>query len=215
MSKGMFDFEPRGLSTATQMKRELAASLDAPPDREWRTPDGRRLWFAGLDPGKKGYLAIIDLSEKPQVIFTEPWPVLEGKGPTYDLPGVWRLIQRLQTVNVVGVALEQQQTYPAQGGSSNFTTGFGYGMLISFLTAAEVPFEVVHPSTWKRKMKIKGQGKTDKERKKDNKRRSIAAAQAMFPGYDLRPTPRSGPSDGMAEGLLLATYAGRHLVWTD
>ena len=213
---GMFSFETKkATSIATQVSRALADSLDG-PDREWRTPDGRRLWFAGLDPGKSGYLAVIDLSEKPEVILTEPWPVLDGKGPTYNLPAVWRLVQKLQAANVVGVALEQQQTYPAQGGSSNFTTGYGYGMLQAFLTAAEVPFEIVHSSTWKRMMKIKGQGKTEAERKKDGKRRSIATAQSMFPIYDLRPTPRARtPSDGMAEALLLATYAGRHLVWSD
>jgi hypothetical protein len=214
MSSGMFSFEtPKPTSTATQVRRELAASLD---EREWRTPDGRRLWFAGLDPGKKGCLAVIDLSEKPAVIFTEPWPVLDGKGFTYDLPAVWKLIQRLQAANVVGVALEQQQAYPKQGASSNFVTGCGYGMLQAFLTAAEVPFEIVHSSTWKRTMKIKGQGDSPKTRKKDGKLRSIATCQSMFPGYDLRLTPKARtPSDGVAESLLLATYAGRHLVWND
>ena len=89
-------------------------------------------------------------------------------------------------------------------------------MLQAFLTAAEIPFEIAHPATWKKKMKIKGQGKTDKERKKDGKRRSISTCQGLFPGYDLRPTTRHKvPSDGMAVALLLATYAGRHLVWTD
>ena len=214
----MFIFEPRAEVAAAQVRRELAASLDAPTpaSRRWRTPDGRRLWFAGIDPGRKGYLAIIDLSEKPTVVLTEPWPVLEGKGFTYDLPAVWRLIQKLQVAHVVGVVLEQQQAYPKQGGSSNFTTGCGYGMLAAMLTAAEVPFEVVHPATWKRAMKIKGQGKTPAERKKDGKARSIATAAGLFPKHDLRPTARSTtPSDGMAEGLLLATYAGRHLVWND
>ena len=210
---GMFEFE------SAQMNHQAALALQAQErsplvEREWRTPDGRRLWFAGLDPGKKGYLAIIDLSEQPQVILTEPWPVLEGKGFTYDLPAVWRLIQKLQVAHVVGVALEQQQAYPKQGASSNFTTGCGYGMLAAFLTAAGVPFEIVHPSTWKREMKIKGQGKTPAERKKDSKARSISTCQGLFPDHDLRPSEKHRvPSDGMAESLLLATYAGRHLVW--
>ena len=211
MSGGMFEFDPIDLTTAGQLHR---AVQQVAVEREWRTPDGRRLWFAGLDPGKSGYLSIIDLSEKPIVVLTEPWPVLDGKGFSYDLPAVWKLVQRLQAANVVGVVLEQQQAYPKQGASSNFTIGCGYGMLAAFLTAAGVPFEVVHPSTWKRAMKIKGQGKTPAERKKDGKARSISTCQGLFPDHDLRPSEKHRvPSDGMAESLLLATYAGRHLVW--
>jgi len=92
-------------------------------------------------------------------------------------------------------------------------TGSGYGMLKAFLTAAGVPYEIVHPSSWKREMKIKGQGDDAAARKKDTKTRAIAKCQGMFPDQDLRPTARSkNPSDGMAEALLLAVYAGRHLA---
>jgi len=199
---GAFDFVTEELGSALDYKRK-------------RRKPAPRLWFAGIDPGKKGFVSIVDLTDRPSVILSEPMAVLDsGKGPNYDLPGMWRLIQRLQAESVVGVVLEQQHAYPGQGVTSVFGLGYAYGMLSAMLTAAEVPFEIVHSSRWKKEMKIKGQGDDPKARKKDGKRRSISTCQGLYPDVDLRPTARARtPSNDKAESLLLATYAGRHLVW--
>jgi hypothetical protein len=197
---GVFDF---------RVSDELGADLDYSP------PPSRRdkCWFAGIDVGKKGYVTVVDLTDKPLLVSADPMPLLgDGKGANYDLQELWRIIQVLQSPNIVQVILEQQQTHPKQGGSSNFTLGYAYGMLRAMLTAAGVSYEIVHPSRWKKAMGIKGQGDDPVVRKKDGKRRSLEKAQGLFPKVDFRPSSRHKPSVDMAEAALLAVYGGRHLV---
>jgi len=202
---GMFKFE-------VEVRSALSDALDYAPAT---ATEGRRL-FAGIDPGKSGYIAVVDMTENPSLVWAEPMPVFDGaKGVNgYDLQEMWRLIQRLQPANIIGVVLEQQQPFPKQGGVSNFSLGYVYGMLRGLLVAAGVSHEVVHPTRWKRAMNIKGAGDDPVSRKADGKRKSVSAVQALIPKVDLRPTARAKkPSVDKAEAILLAVYAGRNLAW--
>lgn len=50
----------------------------------------------------------------------------------------------------IKVAIEAVHAMPAQGVSSTFTFGVGYGRLQGVLDGAEIPYVLIHPQTWQR-----------------------------------------------------------------
>ena len=94
------------------------------------------------------------------------------------------------------VFIETQQAMPKQGVSSTFQTGYGYGVWIGLITALQIPWTPVRPSTWKRAM-LPGLDKADKTS-------SRIAAIRMFPM--LADALRRNSDHGRAEALLIAEY---------
>ena len=93
--------------------------------------------YIGIDPGKKGALAVID-TEAPApfaVPFSESGylDVLRGKDPDKSI-----------------VALEKVAAMPGQGVTSMFNFGCGYGWLQGILEALRFPYELVPPQRWKK-----------------------------------------------------------------
>ena len=147
--------------------------------------------FCGIDPGHSGAVALIDSDGNLIDIFDTP---LLGK--EYDLRAMACLI-RDHLPN--GCAIETQQAFPKQGGVSNFTTGYGYGLWMGFLTAYGVKHEKVRAQDWKKALGIPAGS---------DKSASIAAAQRLFPGGDFT-GPRGGMKDGRADAVLLAEWRRR------
>jgi len=149
----------------------------------------------GIDPGLHGGIASLGRN-----VECKAMPVLPtGKGAkrTLDLS---RLAQFLGRGN--HVVIEYQQVYPAQGGVSNFSTGYGYGALQALCVGLGVPYTIVRPQVWKRALGIV----------RGDKEQSIIVAKRLFPGVSLLPTPRCRKeSDGMAEALLIAEWGRRTL----
>jgi len=174
--------------------------------------------YAGIDPGLRGFAVVIS-GDGARVVEAHPAPII---GDVLDPRGMFDLA-RSWTGRVGLVLIERQQAMPDQGGVSNFTTGFGYGLWIMALTAAGVPFETAHPATWKGSLGLlppprKGASKLPKKeqvkhraaRRLESKARAIARVLSLFPGYDLRPSDRARvPSADKAEATLLATLARR------
>src|SRR5262245_27975394 len=96
----------------------------------------------------------------------------------------------------VEVVLEEQQAMPAhlrgraQGSSSTFRTGLGYGLWLGLLVAAQVRYRTVRPTAWKR---VHGLLRADK-------RASRLRCGERFP--DLAPI--RAVDEGPAEALLMA-----------
>ena len=183
------------------------------------------LFFVGIDPGKAGFFAAV--SADGEVLWTAAMPMRvekkivkrkKGKGKRikqvkhYDLPALWLLANRLRGGVVL---LERQQAYPGEGAVSNFSTGYGYGLLKAMLTAANVPFEEITSSVWKTQYGVafeRGEPKPEdrNERTKATKARAVARAADVFPGVDLRRTKRSKvPCSDNAEALLIADFNRR------
>ena len=162
---------------------------------------------AGIDPGKKGGICIIDGSPE-----FYPMPICKtGKGSKteLDLPrinGIFTDLQlRFYQLNFL-VILEKQQAYPNQGAVSNFTTGGGFWALRAMLVAHDLPHVIITPQTWQKAVGIV-RGPDN-----DTKKQSVAIAERMFPGVDLRATSRcTTKSDGLSDALLMAIY-GRQIM---
>jgi hypothetical protein len=94
-----------------------------------------------------------------------------------------------------------------QGASGIFSYAAGYGEIIGWLKALQVPFTLVPPATWGKVMHA------GTDTKLDSKARSIQAAQRIFPGVDFRVSERGKvPHDGKCEAALICEYGRRVLA---
>lgn len=143
--------------------------------------------YIGCDPGKGGAMAVIWPDERVDV-------VTFGEDEYRDM---------LKSVdgNKAKCCLERVGAMPKQGVNSMFHFGENYGFIQGLLTAYSIPYELVTPQKWKKEFQVTG-----------DKNSSIAVCKRLFPDVLLRRTDRCKKDhDGMAEALLLATYAKRRL----
>jgi crossover junction endodeoxyribonuclease RuvC len=165
--------------------------------------------FIGIDPGKDGAMAILGYRDTPILIpFNETeyanqlrrldphtfcsMPVSEAK--LHETLGI-KLLEPFTPFCVV----EHVNAMPGQGVTSCFSFGQNFGFILGLLTAFRIPYELVRPQKWKKEFSCTS-----------DKNTSISVAQRLFPGVDLRRTPKcTKPHDGMAEALLMAEHARR------
>lgn len=219
---------------APDYKSERPASIPASARLvlKKQAPDKRAAFFGGVDPGKKGFLCVVDARGK--LIDAARMPLLRGKRDDYDLPSLLATFQLWKDRGVVFVLIEKQDAVRGNGDRGNFSSGFGYGLICMALTAAGIRFQEIEPLKWKTKMGIAIARATPKPRSKavlspeelevaakerrrkldarraEGDKRAVALAQKLFPGVDWRPTEKSEkPSPDKACGSLLAELARR------
>lgn len=93
--------------------------------------------IVGIDPGRRGALALLNGQEHP-VVWDMP--------PT--LPELWLLLQELRVWSDRAV-LERVHAMPGEGVVSVFGFGRGYGALEMGLVAAKFHVSLVEPAVWK------------------------------------------------------------------
>lgn len=145
--------------------------------------------YAGIDPGRKGGLAII--YEEGSALSVSP----------LSHQDLIRACKALSGLPGVRFCLESVHAMPKQGVRSTFTFGAEYGYLKGVLEAFNISYQEIPPERWKKEFGLN----TDKKK-------SIEVCKALFPEANLFPSERCRvESDGMAEALLLAEYARRKL----
>ena len=145
------------------------------------------MYYAGIDPGKNGALAIIYPDGTAHVT---PLASLE-------LTTVLKALSKERH----RVCLEQVHAMPQQGVTSTFTFGMHYGWIKGILDAYNISYQEVAPQKWKRSYAL------DR-----TKQKSVDVCRKLFPEVSLKPTERSKvDNDNMAEALLLAEYGRRNL----
>ena len=143
--------------------------------------------YIGIDPGKSGAMAIIRSDmDKPVIIgFDEE-----------AYAGALLLVNN----KYAKACLEHVGPMPGQGVTSTFNFGQNFGYIKGLLEANGIPYELVRPQKWKKEFGI------------SDKNSSVECCKRLFPGVSLRRTERCRKDDdGMAEALLMAEYARRHL----
>ena len=147
-----------------------------------------RFYYAGIDPGKKGSLAVI-------------YP--DGTVHVSPLSEIQDLIIVLKALSKehCRVCLEKVHSMPQQGVSSTFTFGVQYGWIKGVLDACNISYQEIPPQRWKKEFGLN----TDKQK-------SIEVCRQLFPTVSLRPSERCRVDDNnMAEAVLMAEYARRKL----
>lgn len=140
--------------------------------------------FIGIDPGKKGAIAVI----------REDGSIASC---TFDECEYLKILSS-HALNGVA-AIEDVHAMPRQGVTSMFNFGFNKGWIMGVLYALSIPTERVSVQRWKKMFSLD----SDKDK-------SIELAKRLFPAANLFATPRcKKPSDGIAEALLIAEYERR------
>lgn len=142
--------------------------------------------YIGVDPGKKGGVAIID-----------------GDGVkvyAWDDQAFVNVMAATMNKGKCVAAVEKVGAMPGQGVTSMFSFGQSFGFILGVLTAFGIGYQLVSPTLWKREF---GLLHTEKQA-------SVDVAKRLFPGVSLLPTERCRKeSDGMSDALLICEYARR------
>lgn len=142
--------------------------------------------YIGVDPGKKGSLALLEDGKVSIFPFSED---------TYI-----DVLSKVDPHNAM-CCLEHVGAMPGQGVTSMFHFGENFGFIQGVLRAYKIPFELVRPQKWKKEFSITA-----------DKNTSIAVCKRLFPGINLRKSDGCKKDhDGMAESALMAVYAKRRL----
>lgn len=132
--------------------------------------------YIGIDPGKSGAI-VIAKGDKSEVIRLDQ--------TDHDIAGQFEQAIAFPSVAV----LENVHSSPQMGVRSSFTFGESFGFLKGLLAAYAIPYSLVTPQVWQRKMGCLTKG---------NKNITKQAAQRLWPGEKI--THRD------ADARLLAEY---------
>lgn len=149
--------------------------------------------YVGIDPGKKGGIAL--LSRRGKFVHGFHIPLI---GKEID---VRTIVFEFDKHGIEFCYIEQVAHPPAQNIKGTCTTCTGYGRILSVLDIMNIPFQEIHANKWKREFSLIKKTKND----------SIAKARKLFPTApeNLFVGPRDGKLDGVAEALLIAEYCRR------
>ena len=157
--------------------------------------------YIGIDPGKDGAMAILGYRDTPILIpfdETEYANQLRRLDPLGSGLGTFGGETDARPSSVFCV-IEHVNAMPGQGVTSCFSFGANFGECLGMLVAFRIPYELVRPLKWKKAFSCTS-----------DKNTSIEVAKRLFPGVDLRRTPKcTKPHDGIAEALLMAELAKR------
>ena len=159
--------------------------------------------FCGIDPGLDG--AVCALLYVPKLEDTPTLIVTGGKKKkrVYNVGQMVEIIKELRGLVVspggqLLVGLESVHAMPGQGVTSMFSMGHGLGLWEGILSALKVPYQMVTPQAWKKKL-MNGMPK-----EKDASRQ---VAMRLFPS--TIPKLSLKKNHGRADALLLAEYLRR------
>lgn len=159
--------------------------------------------YYGIDPGKAG--AVCRMAGN-QLIFIDAEKLdLHALGKSLfhhkEIDGVFVMLEKVQVMPRFrkkrlpsGQVIEEQA---GQGSVGMLNYGIGYGRYLGMLQALAIPFDEIHPATWKREFHLWGM----------KKEVSIERAIQLFP--QAAPDLKRKKDHGRAEALLLAEYARR------
>ncbi len=144
------------------------------------------MFFLGIDPGKRGGLAVVKAD--PTVFQVFPYSDAKLKEICEVYGGE------------IKATVEQVHSMPRDSNQGAFSFGCSFGFIQGMLTAFGIPYQLVPPQKWQKEYSLGS--KTD----------SVETAKRLFPGINLLPTERSRKeSDGMSDAILIAEYGRRHM----
>jgi crossover junction endodeoxyribonuclease RuvC len=164
--------------------------------------------YVGVDVGNSGAIAVID-TETREVSFRDT-PILTVKSgkkfkSQMDPHAAANILQGLSDEHGILVTIEKVAAMPsfkgphgepqAMGVTSAFNFGMGFGMWIGICAASLLPYQLVHPATWKAAL-MKDMGK--------EKDASRVKAMQLYPQTAKDLTRKKDHARG--DALLLAHY---------
>jgi len=155
--------------------------------------------YLGIDPGKKGGLAIIGNSNTDLVYM--------------PMPGTERDLWNFMGIYVgdgsnIRAVIEKVHSMPSQSAQSGFTFGRGYGSVRMAMIAKKVSFDEIDPRAWMKALKIPPRKAGLNQDQWKQVLRGIA--QQWYPNLPIWEERGSkGRQLAVADAILLATYCKR------
>lgn len=172
------------------------------------------LVHVGIDPGLTGSLCVFDPADRDIKFFDTPVLQIKSGKKMKSVMDTYAIVNILHGITAnrdVLVTIEQVNAMPgmgaggerqSMGATSAFNFGMGFGMWLGMLAAMRIPFQKVHPRTWKAIMMA---GST-----KDKDAGRLKAMQ-LFPEAASNLSRKK--DHGRADALLMAAWADRtHFV---
>lgn len=155
----------------------------------------------GVDPGISGAVAVI--RDGGVVLFDTPVLAIKSGKSLKNFIDANAATLMLKSIHPDYAVIEKVQAMPgggerSMGATSAFNFGMGYGIWLGILAALQIPFEKVHPATWKAAL-MKGMTKE----KDASRMRAMELYPSAAGSLNLK------RHHGRADALLLAHY---HLV---
>lgn len=145
--------------------------------------------YIGIDPGKSGAFAIYNGENNYAETFF--WDEKSFIDLLYDYKN-----RGEQCI----ACLEQVHAMPADSRKRAFDFGHSLGFIEGVLQSFDIPYQLISPMKWKKEFNLI----------KQDKSMSIKVCKQLYPTVSLKRTDRcTKDSDGMAEAMLMATYAKR------
>ena len=158
----------------------------------------------GIDPGASGGIAVLYLFGKFHTDSVVTLPI-----PDSDLQ-ICSFLRTLQeqkekdTIPEIVAWIEKVHAMPQQGVTSSFNFGVNYGKLLMALAAFQIPYQMVTPQAWQKRLQIPSRN-TQLETKLDFKNRLRLEAQRRFPNLAIWQGTK-GSQLAVADALLIASY---------
>jgi hypothetical protein len=152
------------------------------------------MMVAAIDPGKKGYVVVLDSKSDQAHKFKLEFDAQGG------LDG--HLLQKQITESKAElILLEKVMGRSGWSATNNFNFGSAWGQLYQIIRLSNLPHRLVVPQQWQ---KIIHQGI---DGKLEAKEKSLVAYTQFFPHNPIPRGPRSGKiDDNLLDAMLIATY---------
>lgn len=166
--------------------------------------------YLGVDPGASGGIGVISCYDGKARVTAFPmpdtaeelWELLREYGtPAIRHPNnghrVYSILEKVG--GMIGPEVGEKKSNISKGvGPRMFKFGVSYGMCYMALTAAGIPFDIVHPKTWQKDYNL---ARVRGESKSQWKGRLKEEAQRLFPRLKI--------TLSTSDALLLAEHARR------
>jgi crossover junction endodeoxyribonuclease RuvC len=174
------------------MQTQVSSPLDTGPTKL----SGK---IIGVDPGATGAFAILDLDTRHLVIIDMPTTKVKRGTRNVNQVDAVRLAHLLGPhIRNAHAIVEKVHSMPGQGVASTFSFGRAAGIIEGVLAALDVPFSLVAPAVWTKKMRLFG-----------GKDGSRARASELFP--DQAHLFKRKKDDGRADAVLIACYGAEEV----
>jgi crossover junction endodeoxyribonuclease RuvC len=152
-------------------------------------------YYLGIDPGISGALAVLDENEDIVQIFDMPTlEVITGKSKKQRVNphSIVSELKLFKDQRIEGL-IEQVNAMPNQGVTSMFSFGRSLGILEGVLAGLDIPYNLVTPTVWKKRMGVN----SSKDGARELAMRTWSSKSELF---------KRKKDDGRAEAALLALY---------
>lgn len=156
-------------------------------------------YIIGIDNGVSGGIVVLDKVSN-NIVFKTVMPVFGKSKKEYDVQTISGVLKSFSEDAVA--YLERAQPQFRDGKKQAFKTGYGFGVMEGVLAALNIPYFVVAPKVWQKRVFAGLQSD-------DTKLASLMFCKRTWPTVDWTPTARANKAhDGLTDAACLAYYGG-------